>query len=399
MLNINKLYLLIGADASMQGWGMQKVTGKPQMLKKVNSSMIERMIYEHGPLSKSELAKLTGLSIPTVGKLVDDLEKSKRLCRAGYTGRGAGRKAILYETNRNSGCLLVVYYHSGGRYRCRIVDMLNNTLHEDIFPVDAGSSEAAAASTLKAVDSMMDRAPAKVKAIGVGLPGVVKPGGCLQSIPQIRCWEGFNLQELLAARYKIAVCVENVTKLLVVGYYHTVLKEKKDNLAYIYIGNGICSGLIINRELYRGSIGSSGEIGFMISPKGRTQPQAYSVSSGYMETHLGRLIDYNCGTLRQKGSRARREEFVNIMCMIAVNHVAILNPEVIVFGGPVFTDSLIDSVSRRMSCYIPAELMPQIVHDASDDTGIEGLILTCRSSITVEMRLVQNSGQIRRRAV
>jgi predicted NBD/HSP70 family sugar kinase len=378
---------------------MQKVTGKPQMLKKVNSSMIEQMIYEHGPLSKPELVKLTSLSLPTVGKLVNDLEKNKRLCRAGHTGKGAGRKAILYETNRNSGCLLVVYYHSGGRYRCRIVDMLNNTLYEEIFALDTASSEAAAASTLKAVDSVIARAPAKVKAIGVGLPGVVKPDGRLQSIPQIGCWEGFNLQKLLAARYKIAVYVENVTKLLVVGYYHTVLKEKKDNLAYIYIGNGICSGLIINKELYRGSAGSSGEIGFMLSPEGRTRPGPYSVSSGYMETRLGRLIDYNRGVLRQAGSKARQEEFVNIMCMIAVNHVAILNPEIIVFGGSVFDDSLISSVSRRMSRYIPPELMPQIVHDASEDTGIEGLILTCRSNITVEMRLVQNSGQIRRRAV
>ena len=361
--------------------------------------MIEQLIYEHGPLSKPELAKLTSLSLPTVGKLVDDLEKNKRLCRVGYTGKGAGRKAVLYETNRNSGCLLVVYYHSRGQYRCRIVDMLNNTLYEEIFPLDSGSSEAATASILKAIDSMMTRAPAKVRVIGVGMPCVVKPDGCLQSIPQIKCWEGFNLQKLLTARYKITVCVENVTKLLAVGYYHIVLKEKENNLVYIYMGNGICSGLIINKKLYRGSISSSGEIGFMIFPDDRTRSQTYSVSSGYMETRLGRIIDYNRGVLRQKGSKARREEFINIACMIAVNHVAILNPEVIVFGGSVFSDSLIDSINQRMSRYIPPELMPQIAHDTSGDTGIEGLILTCRSSITVEMHLVQNSGQIRRRAV
>jgi predicted NBD/HSP70 family sugar kinase len=378
---------------------MQKVTGKPQVLKKINSSMIERMIYEHGPLSKPELAKLTSLSLPTVGKLVDDLEKNARLCRAGCTGKGAGRKAVLYETNRNSGCLLVIYYHSGGQYRCRIVDMLNNTLYEDIFPLDARNSETAVASTLKAIDSMMAKAPIKVRVIGIAVPCVVKPDGCLQSIPQIRCWEGFNLQKLLTVRYKIPVCVENVTKLLTVGYYHTVLKEKENNLVYIYVGNGICSGIIFNKELYRGSIGSSGEIGFMISHGGRAVSRSYSVSSGYMETHLGRLVDYNHGILRQGDSKVRREEFVNIMSMIAVNHVSILNPELIVFGGPVFSGSLIGGINERMSCYIPPELMPRIMHDGSGDTGIEGLILTCRSSITVEMHLVQNSGQIRRRAV
>jgi predicted NBD/HSP70 family sugar kinase len=277
--------------------------------------------------------------------------------------------------------------------------MLNNTLYEEIFSLDARSSGTAAASTLKAIDLMMSKAPAKVRVIGVGMPCVVKTDGCLQSVPQIKCWEGFNLQKLLATRYKVTVCIENVTKLLAVGYYHVVLKEKENNLVYIYMGNGICSGLIINKELYRGSISSSGEIGFMIFPGDRTRSRTYSVSSGYMETRLGSLIDYNHGVLQQDGGEARREEFVNIACMIAVNHVAILNPEVIVFGGPVFSDSLVNSVSRRMSRYIPPELMPQIARDASDDTGIEGLILTCRSSITVEMHLVQNSGQIRRRAV
>jgi hypothetical protein len=67
---------------------MQKVTGKPQILKKVNSSVIEQMIYEHGPLSKPELVKLTSLSLPTVGKLVDDLEKT-----SGFAGSAIREKA------------------------------------------------------------------------------------------------------------------------------------------------------------------------------------------------------------------------------------------------------------------------------------------------------------------
>ncbi|MDR2111249.1 MAG: MarR family transcriptional regulator, partial [Spirochaetaceae bacterium] len=85
---------------------MDELIGKPQVLKKVNSSVIEQLIYEHGPLSKPELAKLTSLSLPTVSKLVDALEKKSRLSQAGHTSGGAGRKAALYETNRNAGCLL-----------------------------------------------------------------------------------------------------------------------------------------------------------------------------------------------------------------------------------------------------------------------------------------------------
>jgi predicted NBD/HSP70 family sugar kinase len=380
-------------------WQMGKVIGKPQVLKEVNSSMIEQLIYERGPLSKPELARITSLSMPTVSKLVDNLEKSKRLCQAGRTGKGAGRKAILYETNRNSGCILAVFFHTRGLYRCRIVDMLSNTLSEDFFPLDAGSSRSAAASTQKAIDSMIERAPTKVKAIGVALPCVVKPDGALMSIPQIEPWEGFNLAEMLAARYKTSIFVENITNLLAVGYYHTILKERQNNIVYIYVGNGIGSGLILNKQLYKGSIHSSGEIGFMVFPENRLPSGEYTVSRGYLETELSRVVDYDHGGFREKNDPKQKELLVTVLGMVAVNYVATLNPEVIVFGGWVFNKTLIEEIGRKIACYIPGELMPRIMHDDSDSTGIDGLIMTCRSFITPEIHLVQNSGQIRSRAV
>ena len=40
---------------------MKTLAGKPKMLKEVNSPIIEQLVYENGPISKPELAKLTGL--------------------------------------------------------------------------------------------------------------------------------------------------------------------------------------------------------------------------------------------------------------------------------------------------------------------------------------------------
>jgi predicted NBD/HSP70 family sugar kinase len=373
-----------------------QIIGKPQMLKEVNSSVIERLIYEQGPLSKPELAKLTRLSLPTVSKLVDALEKNTRLCQAGRTGKGAGRKAVLYETNRNSGCILVLYYYLG-TYRCRIADMLSKTLYEAVFPLDSGNAQRAVDSTLKAIDTLTEHAPTKVKAIGIGMPGVVRPDGGLMGIPQIAAWEGFNLEKLLSQRYKAKICVENLVKLSAVGYYHTRLREKPDNIVYIYVGNGMGAGLILNKQLYRGSGNSSGEIGFM-SPQAIPVPlRDYTIKGGFMETHLGKFVDYSRGDFRQ-GDPKEREEAVKNLSMIVVNHVAILNPEVIVFGGSIFNDTLLEDVKRRVSAYIPAEFIPQIRYDDSSNTGIEGLTLICRSYLTTEMQLVQNRGRIRRQA-
>jgi hypothetical protein len=245
---------------------MKRISGKPQMLKEVNSSMIEQLVYESGPLSKPELAKRTGLSLPTISKLVDGLEKNARLCSVGLSGKGAGRKAKLYETNRNSGCILACYYKEGS-FLCRLADMLNNTIYEKSFPLDSSSAKKALNSTFGAIDDLMAKAAAKVKIIGIGLPGVVRPDGRLLAIPQIAVWEGFNLEKALRAKYDTAAYIENGVKLSAMGYFCNHLGRNQENLVYLYVGNGVGSGIILNRQLYRGSGNFSGEIGFMAEPR------------------------------------------------------------------------------------------------------------------------------------
>ena len=370
---------------------MKTFSGTPQMLKEVNSSMIEQLVFENGPLSKPELAKRTGLSLPTISKLVDDLEKNARLSPVGRSGKGAGRKAMLYETNRNSGCILACYYQQGS-YLCRLADMLNNTLYEKSFSLDSSSFKKAVSSTLHTIDSLMEKAPVQVKIIGVGLPGVVQPGGRLLAIPQIAVWEGFNLEKVLRARYKkAAVYVENGVKLSAMGYFCSHLREKQDNLVYLYVGNGIGSGVILNRQLYRGSGNFSGEIGFMAEPRGLAK-QNYAADGGYMESLMNPLVDYASGELRQKDNPGRRKQLTAILSTIAINHVVLLNPGVIVLAGKIFDKALVEAISQRMAYYLPEIIMPKITRDLNRTTGLEGLIQSCRRYITTGVHLVQSTG-------
>ena len=369
---------------------MNTLSGKPQMLKEVNSSMIERLVFENGPLSKPDLAKRTGLSLPTISKLVDDLEKNLRLCPVGLSGKGAGRKAMLYETNRNSGCLLACYYQQGS-FLCRLADMQNKTLYENSFPLDSGTSKKAVDSTIRAIDILVEQAPAQVKIIGIGLPGAVQPNGHLLGIPQISVWEGVNLEKILSRRYEAAIYVENNVNLSALGYYYTHLREKLDNLIYLYVGNGIGSGIILNRQLYRGSGNFSGEIGFMAEPRGPAE-RNYAADGGYMESLMGPLVDYTTGELREKANPERCKELTAILSTIAVNHVAVLNPSVIVLAGRVFNKNLVEGISRYMAHYLHPAIMPRIKRDVSGTTGLEGLIMSCREYITTGVHLVQRTG-------
>ena len=370
---------------------MSKFVGQPQVLKAVNSSMIEQLIHEQGPLSKPDLARLTSLSLPTVNKLVDDLEASGCISQVGLSGKGAGRKAMLYETNKDSGCMLVLYYR-WGEYAGRVTDIAGQTLHEASFPLDARDADTALASTFAAIEAMMRIAPNEVKAIGVGVPGAVLQDGRLMSIPKIVAWEGLNLASALHARYRTDVCVENDVKLSAVGYYRTHLSDQHENIVYIYAGNGMGSGIIINRLLYRGSTNFSGEFGYMAPLTGRPPKRDYTGTGGYLETQLSAYVNIAQGEFWAKDVPKHRKVLANILGAAAANHVALLNPNVIVFGGEAFDAALIHDIHDQMAYYTPRENMPLILHDGSATTGVEGLILTCRGYITPTMRLVQNAG-------
>jgi len=369
---------------------MKTFSGKPQMLKEVNSSMIEQLVFEKGPLSKPELAKLTGLSLPTISKQVDDLERNARLSPVGRTGKGAGRKAMRYETNRNSGCLLACYYKEG-HFLCRLADMLNNTLYEKKFPLDSSNSKRAVNSTFHAIDAMMEQAPAQVKIIGIGLPGVVQPGGKLLGIPQIAVWEGFNLEKALSARYKTIIYVENGVKISAMGYFCTHLREKQDNIVYLYVGNGIGSGIILNKQLYRGSGNFSGEIAFMAEPSCISE-RNYANDGGYMESLTSPLVDYATGELRKRDNPVQRKKLIDILSAMVINHVVLVNPGVVVLSGKIFDRNFIEAMRQRMSYYLPAEVIPRITLDVSETTGLEGLIESCHGFITTGIHLVQSTG-------
>jgi len=369
---------------------MKILSGKPQMLKEVNSSMIEQLVFENGTISKPELAKRTGLSLPTISKLVDELEKNARLSSIGRSGKGAGRKAMLYEINPNSGCILACYYQNGS-YLCRLADMQNNTLYEKKFPFDSSSTLNAEKSTLRTIDALLEKASAQVKIIGIGVPGIIQLGGCIFGIPQIAVWEGFNLEKALSARYNAAIYVENGVKLSAMGYFCTQLREKHDSLVYIHVGNGIGSGIILNGQLYRGSGNFSGEIGFMADPWNQTE-RKYAASGGFMETLMEPLVDYATGEIRKKKDARSLKELIAILSAIAVNHVVLINPSVIVFAGKIFDNNMVEAISKRMACYLPREIIPRITYDTSTATGLEGLIQSCRGYITTGMHLVQNTG-------
>lgn len=78
----------------------QTIPGTPTWLRTRNDRTAFRLILEHGPLSRSRLSELSGMSKPTAGQMISRLEGAGLLEPAGENSGARGPNAVLYGVRR-----------------------------------------------------------------------------------------------------------------------------------------------------------------------------------------------------------------------------------------------------------------------------------------------------------
>src|SRR5215471_448673 len=82
-------------------------TGNQGLLRQQNLSGIMHYLYENAPISRTELATLTGLNKTTVSSLINELLENQFVREIGVDQPGtAGRRSVLLDVNPSRGCIL-----------------------------------------------------------------------------------------------------------------------------------------------------------------------------------------------------------------------------------------------------------------------------------------------------
>ena len=371
---------------------MEKMIGQPQYIKEVNINIIEDIIAEKGPVSKPELSRISSLSLPTVNKIVDALTETDRVKVSGVLESGIGRKAQLYVVNANSGCILALYLMDH-TYICAVVNAVGEITYRFTVLVETSSRQLALESTYEAIDNLIAHANSSVKAIGIGVPGVVKSNNLITNIPNIQGWEGINLKEVIEGKYKLSTFVENNVKLTTVGFYHNELKQRYDNIAYIHLGKGIGSGIIIDKKLYKGFRSLAGELGYMIVEGPTAADMKFVKSRGLLEQRISNLIQSLKDSSGTDESKKRdMEKLQELLSFGLTNLIYTLNPEVIVLSGDIISRQFISEVEIKVRMLVDTESLPVFMSNDSKATGIAGIVNMCVSSISSKFRLLKGRG-------
>lgn len=220
------------------------------------------MIRNHCPISRAQIAELTGLTKGTVSTIVNDLMKDHLVYEIGPGRSSGGRRPVMLMFNKVAGYAVGV--DLGVNYLLTVLtDLQGNIVHEQITPYQDLTYEEILSLLKKDLRTVIDQAPSStygIIGIGIGIPGIVGNDGTILFAPNLG-WKDVDLKGVIHNEFQVPVWIDNEANTGALGEKLYGAGQEASNLVYVSVGIGIGTGIVLNGELYKGISGFSGEIG------------------------------------------------------------------------------------------------------------------------------------------
>jgi predicted NBD/HSP70 family sugar kinase len=367
--------------------------GTPAGMRELNQRAVLERLRTHGPDTRPNIAKGTGLSKPTVGHALLDLEQHGLVRTVGRTITGPGRAAVLYEANPAAGHVLGIDI---GRelIRVAIADLAGTV----VTKLDERNRSRSANALVRTVQLGVEHALTQaglsrddLVATVVGSPGVLdKDSRSFGHVPNLPGWERKGLLDDLEAALGPGLVVENDANLAAIGEYREGVAQGADTFVCLTVGTGIGMGIVVNGTLFRGAHGAAGEVGYLpygwptdgITDDGYAKPRQGMLEAAAAARSVVEIAAANGVTARSAREvfqlaydgndgalRAVREEASRLAFVVAAV-AAVIDPELVVIGGGVGTntDLLQEPMERMLGRTTP--LVPRIVAGALGERAV-----------------------------
>ena len=210
-------------------------------------------------MSRADLARHLRLTKVTVSDLVAELRARGHAVEIGPSGVvRPGKPAMLVDINRTGLQTVGLDLAGPEALRAALLDLDGAVLARAERALGEARGEAATDLVVDLVLEIVGAATAPLLGIGVGTPGIVGPGGVVDTAPNLG-WTDIPLRDLLVEATGLPVFVCNDAD-AAVHAVHT-LGDGGDDLVLVKIGRGVGCGLIVGGQRVRGAHSAAGEIG------------------------------------------------------------------------------------------------------------------------------------------
>ncbi|MET7284515.1 ROK family transcriptional regulator [Streptomyces sp. NPDC005573] len=271
--------------------GTPGTPGTPRVLRAMNDRAALDLLLEHGPMSRTRIGKLTGLSKPTASQLLARLEAAGLVRVTGTSEGRPGPSAQLYAVHPGAAYAagLDVTPH---RLRAAVADITGRTVGEFELPTPGRHPDR---PVVRQVTDALDGA---VKAAGltradvhrlvIGTPGGFDPNtGRLRYASHLPGWHSPTLLGELAAALPMPVEYENDVNLVALAEQRLGAARGHGDFVLLWNQEGLGAALVLGGRLHRGWTGGAGEVGFLPVPGAPLVRQVTRTNSGGFQELAG----------------------------------------------------------------------------------------------------------------
>jgi N-acetylglucosamine repressor len=218
-----------------------------------------KTLYRKGMQSASSLTKKTGVSLPTVRAVLDELIREKIVLASGVGDSIGGRKPVVYSLDKDAYFVLAVEM---GHYSARatIVDCLNknrSSVREFESSIDDPDLEKKLEKEFHALLKESGLEKERIAAIGIGMPGLIDSENGENKT--IRNLSARHVGERITRQLGIRTLIENDARMQALGEFVFGKAKNTMNSLVVNWSWGLGLGMILNGEIYKGAKGCAGE--------------------------------------------------------------------------------------------------------------------------------------------
>ena len=354
-----------------------------------NQRVTLHAIRVNGPVTRTDLAAMTGLTSAAIANITKRLLKDRLILEAGRRRGARGQPATKLVINPDS-CYSIGLNVDRDHVTLVVLDFVGRVRARSSREIAFAKPETVRTFFQRSVGQLLAKAGiARDRLVGVGIafPDDIARAHLPDQPGDYAAWASVKVDEIIRDVLGVPVFVENDAAAAAIGEMQFGLGQQYRSFFYLLVTAALGGGLVADGSYFRGATGRSGEIGWLHARNsaGEDAQLQKIVSLSALYTRLadrGLRVASPQGLTRldpdargvvdrwiRESTDALVESFLAINCLI--------NPEAILIGGrlpAVLVDQLAASLNERMATF--ASQLPAIAPVAraatSDDAPAVG---------------------------
>jgi len=312
------------------------------------------VIRKNYPLARNEIADLTGLSIPSISRILPRLFEDGYLEELEQESAGVGRKTKLITLKEQS-LLTAGAEYTGEKLKIAILDEKSNILSFHCLAAEQLEPVELCHLVNREVDDVFIRQKLdknRLVGIGIAMPGIIDYQNGVVRFAAQTGWQNAAIKQMMEEISGINCVLDNDIKAAAYAEYIKGNAMDSEIAVSLYFGNGLGSALIVNGQIYRGVSNSAGELGHITQDVNGTLCSCGKI--GCLQTNIakGFLLQearkvsavktieelLSPDTRKEKWAERIVNRFVTYAAMAIDTVVCSYNPDTVILSGDMIND-------------------------------------------------------------